>query len=317
MLRKILLFLLIVGLLLCLGLAGFLTWGYYYVNRDLPKLSSIEDYRPPAVSRVFANDGTLTAEFYRERRYPVKLKDVPLVVRNAFLASEDANFYTHGGIDPVSIIRAFVKNVESGSMSQGGSTITQQVVKNLLLTPEKKLMRKLKEALLSWQIEKRFSKDEIFEMYLNQIFFGNFAYGIKAAGKLYFGKELKDLTISEATMLAGLPKAPSKFSPFLNPTRARRRQKYVLGQMVKAGFITEQQAKEARDRAVIYTRQADVDAERVKTQDQILKDLKAKREALRVIYEKDKENRGTTVFTDDGTRDVVTSIRERLRKSGR
>lgn len=253
MLKKLLL----VGFVLCLLLgmagAGFLTWGYFYITRDLPQLSTVEDYRPPIVSTMYAADGTPVAEFFTERRYPSKITEVPLYVRNAFLAAEDASFYSHAGIDPVSIVRAMVKNLRAGAATQGGSTITQQVVKNLLLTPEKKITRKIKEALLSYQLEKRFSKDEIFELYLNQIFFGNTAYGIKAAARVYFQKSLDQLTLAEGAMLAGLPKAPSKYSPLSNMSRAKRRQKYVLDQMVKAGFVTAEAAEAAsREKIRVY-----------------------------------------------------------------
>jgi penicillin-binding protein 1A len=247
MIKKILLTILVTGLgLACVG-GLFAVWGYYYLVRDLPKLSRIEDYKPPAVTRVLARDGSLLAEFYSERRYPVKFADVPEVVRKAFLAAEDASFYSHHGIDPVSILRAVVKNMQSGAVKQGASTITQQVVKNLLLSSEQSFVRKGKEAILSYRLERRFSKDEIFEIYLNQIFFGNTAYGIKAAGRIYFHKELPEITLGEAAMLAGLPKAPSEYSPVKNLKKARQRQAQILHQMVEAGFITEQQRRDAMD----------------------------------------------------------------------
>ena len=245
MLRRILLtFLTIVLALSCVG-ALFGMWGYYYLVRDLPKLSRIEDYKPPAVTRVLASDGSIIAEFFSEKRYPVKMQDVPDIIRKAFLAAEDASFYSHHGIDPISILRAAVKNMQSGNVKQGASTITQQVVKNLLLTSEKSLIRKAKEAILSYRLERRFSKDEIFEIYLNQIFFGNSAYGIKAAGRIYFHKELPDITLAEAALLAGLPKGPSSYSPIKNPKKAKQRQAQILTQMVKANFITEAQREEA------------------------------------------------------------------------
>ena len=238
MIRKLVLFIFTTGFSLGLVACIFATWGYFYLTRDLPRLSRIEDYQPPAVTRVLARDGTLMAEFFSERRYPVKLNEVPDRVRKAFLAAEDASFYSHHGIDPVSIARAVVKNLQSGKSKQGASTITQQVVKNLLLTPEKSLVRKGKEAILSYRLERRFSKDEIFEIYLNQIFFGNGAYGIKAASRVYFHKEMSELTVGEAAMLAGLPKAPSSYSPLRNPEKAKQRQHQVLLQMVEAGFIS-------------------------------------------------------------------------------
>ena len=253
MLKKILLILLLLVLFGTCVVAGGATWAYLYFTRDLPNIASVDDYNPPAVSSIYSNDGTLVAEFYEEKRYPVKLTEVPILVRQAFLAAEDANFYNHQGIDPISILRAVVKNFMAGSTKQGASTITQQVVKNLLLTPERNLQRKVKEAILSYRIEKRLSKDEILEIYLNQIFLGNNAYGIKAAAKAYFRKELSEITLGEAAMIAGLPQAPSRYSPFLHFDKAKRRQKYVLGQMVRAGFITPQQAEDAeRERIKVY-----------------------------------------------------------------
>lgn len=229
--------------LLVLGAAGF--WGWNYVTRDLPNFNSVEDYRPQAVSAVLAANNSEVAEFFDERRYPVKLSEVPLHVRNAFLAAEDANFYSHPGIDPMSIVRALVKNFRAGSASQGGSTITQQVVKNLLLSPEKKILRKIKEAILSYRLEKRLSKDDILEIYLNQIFFGNKAYGIKAAARAYYKKEVGQLSIAEAAMLAALPKAPSSYSPLSHFAKAKGRQEYVLDQMQRVGFITAAEHKAA------------------------------------------------------------------------
>ena len=228
--------------------AGIIAGVYIYrsVTRDLPDFRTIEQYRPPAVTSVYADDGSLIAEFFRERRYPVSLAEIPVFVRQAFLASEDAQFYSHPGVDLVSIARAAVINFQSGKSKQGASTITQQVVKNLLLSPEKRLRRKVKEAILSYRLEKRLSKDDILEIYLNQIFFGNDSYGIKAAAKTYFHKEdLASLTIGEAALLAGLPKAPSRYSPHTQPRRARDRRQYVLGQMLKNGFITREQFIEA------------------------------------------------------------------------
>jgi len=245
MFRKLFYLFCIAAFCIALVAALFGTWGYFYLTRDLPRLARIEDYTPAAVSRVLARDGTLIAEFYSERRYPAKLQEVPDIVRKAFLAAEDASFYSHHGVDPVSILRAVVKNMQSGNAKQGASTITQQVVKNLLLTPEKSFVRKGKEAILSYRLERRFSKDEIFEIYLNQIFFGNTAYGIKAAARIYFHKELSELTLAEAAILAGLPKAPSNYSPLRNPKLSRQRQQQVLTQMVEAHFITSEQKEKA------------------------------------------------------------------------
>lgn len=253
LLRAIILGSLIIGMLLIIAGGVFLFWGYHYITRDLPDLESVKSYNPSAVTSLHAADGTLIAEFFEERRYPVPLAEIPPMVRNAFLAAEDVNFYSHPGIDPVGIFRALIKNLRAGEARQGGSTITQQVVKNLLLTPERSLERKAKEAVLSWLLEKRLSKDEILELYLNMIFFGNTAYGIKAAAHVYFHKELAELTVAEAAMLAGLPKAPSYYSPHAHPERAKKRQRYVLQQMAKAGFISEDEGRgAARSELQVY-----------------------------------------------------------------
>ena len=235
-------------LLAILGGAFVAVWGYFYITRDLPRLDRVEDYRPPAVSQVYDRNGELIGEFFDpdNRRYPVSIEKVPEHVRNAFVAAEDATFYSHPGIDVVSILRAAVKNIQSGSARQGGSTITQQVVKNLLLSSQKKLTRKLKEAILSYRLEQRLTKEEILQIYLNQIFFGNRSYGIQAAAQAYFHKSVEDLSIAEGAILAGLPKAPSRYSPLSNRTEAIRRQHYVLGQMVEAGFITASEEKAAK-----------------------------------------------------------------------
>jgi len=258
MIKKLLLTFLFLSLALSVIGAGFLVWGYHYITRDLPRLSGIEDYAPPAVSKVYANDETtLIAEFYQQRRYPVKIDDIPEMVKNAFLAAEDASFYKHPGIDLMGILRAFVRNLQEGAVTQGGSTITQQVVKNLLLTPEKKYERKIKEAILAYRLEQNFSKDEILEIYFNQIFFGAGAYGLKSAARTYYRKELSELTLAEAALLAGLPQAPSRYSPTHHLPRAQRRQRYVLNQMVRANFITEEEAKAAeKEKLTIFAASA-------------------------------------------------------------
>ncbi len=250
MLKKLLYFIFLLSIPVVLAGAGFAFWGYHYLTRDLPRLTRVEDYDPPGVSQLFSHDGTVIGEFYKERRYVADLDEIPLFVRNAFLAAEDATFYSHPGIDIISIFRAFVKNVQTGSTRQGGSTITQQVVKNLLLSSEKKLTRKAKEAILAYHIEQSLSKDDILQIYLNQIYFGNGAYGIKAAVRAYFHKELSEVTLGEAAMLAGLPKAPSRYSPIVHFDLAKGRQHYVLDQMVRAGFVAEAKAKEAREQEI-------------------------------------------------------------------
>ena len=178
---------------------------YFWASNDLPSFSKIADYRPPLVTTVLARDGSLIGELYRERRYLITLDQMPAFVPKAFLAIEDDEFYSHPGVDFKAIVRAALTNFQTGEKSSGGSTITQQVIKRLMLTPEKSYERKLKEMILAYRLEQQFSKDEILNLYLNQIFFGNNAYGVEAAARTYFAKNAADLTLAEAALLAGLP----------------------------------------------------------------------------------------------------------------
>ncbi|MBU8848214.1 MAG: transglycosylase domain-containing protein, partial [Desulfobacterales bacterium] len=231
------------GLLGCAGIAGL----YYYLNRDLPKINTLKDYNPATVTSVFSDDGRKIGEFYEERRIVIPLSEMPENLINAFVAAEDSRFREHPGIDIISIFRAFLKNFKAGTIVQGGSTITQQVTKSFLLTPERTYKRKIKEAILAYRIEKKFTKDEILYLYLNQIYLGHGAYGVEAASENYFGKHTKDLNIAECSMLAGLPQAPSRYSPFRFPDRAKQRQVYVLNRMKEDGLITNLDVTEAID----------------------------------------------------------------------
>jgi penicillin-binding protein 1A len=213
--------------------------------RDLPPVASLDGVRLPAVAVVFAADGTPLAEFFSDRRYLLDPDDIPPLLRNAFLAAEDDGFYDHGGADLIGVARAFVRNLSAGRAIQGGSTITQQVVKTMLLTPERSYQRKLRELLLAVRLENVLSKDEILALYLNEIYFGGGAYGVAAASRLYFGKRVEDLKLEEAAMLAGIPKAPSRHNPFTNWPAARRRQRYVLRRMHSEGFISHAQYRRA------------------------------------------------------------------------
>ena len=223
---------------------------FYYFSRGLPRISSLKDYHPSIVTTVFADDSRKIAEFYKERRIVKPLEDIPLQLQQAFIAAEDNRFYKHQGIDIFSIVRAFIKNLEAGSIVQGGSTITQQVTKSFLLTPERSYKRKIKEAILAYQIDQDFSKDEILYLYLNQIYLGHGAYGVQAASENYFGKSVEHLNLAECAMLAGLPQAPSRYSPFHYPERAKQRQIYVLNRMVAEGYITDVEASEAINTAL-------------------------------------------------------------------
>lgn len=233
--------------LMMLGLLALLAAvaGYQYISQDLPKINSLMDYRPPIITTVYAEDGRKIAEFFKERRVVIPLSEVPPLLVNAFVAAEDSRFFQHQGIDPFSILRAALKNLEAGTIKQGGSTITQQVTRSFLLTPERSYIRKIKEIILSYRIEKAFTKEEILFLYLNQIYLGHGAYGVQAAAENYFGKSVKALSLAECAVLAGLPQAPTRYSPFRHPEQARARQVYVLNRMVEEGFITRDLADEA------------------------------------------------------------------------
>jgi len=221
----------------------------------LPSLEVLTDYRPKIPLRVYTADGYLIGEFGEERRAVVAINDVPPLMKQAILAAEDGNFYQHGGIDFLGILRAAGANVLSGGRRQGASTITQQVARNFFLTSERTYTRKLYEALLSFKIENNLSKDQIFELYINQVFLGQRAYGFAAAAQIYFGKSLKDISIAEAAMLAGLPKGPSIYNPVVNPTRARQRQQYVLRRMLELRHIDAAQYEAALKEPLVIKRE--------------------------------------------------------------
>jgi len=220
---------------------------YLHLAAGLPRIDSLGDYRPPIISNVYADDGRKIGEFYTERRIVVGLDQIPRRLQQAFVAAEDSRFHQHGGIDLTSIVRAFFKNLKAGTIVQGGSTITQQVTKSFLLTPERSYSRKIKEVILAYRIDRVFSKDEILYLYLNQIYLGHGAYGVAAAAENYFDKRVADLNLAECAMLAGLPQAPSRYSPFSNPEGARQRQHYVLNRMVEEGMISFAEAEAAAE----------------------------------------------------------------------
>src|SRR3954468_19258093 len=249
-----------VGLLLGLGLfllgSSLAVWGYRAFESDLPQnLSVVTDYRPIRASQIFSADGELIGEFFVERRVLIPLEQIPDFVRKAFVAAEDGRFYHHGGIDYLGILRAGITNLRAGHVVQGGSTITQQVSKLLIIGQEKSLARKVREALLAFRIEKRLSKDQILAIYLNHVYLGHGAYGIAAASSAYFGKSVADLTVAEAAMLAAMPKAPGNVTPLRDFGRAQGRQRYVLDSMVELKFLTPAAADAARkEPLVIVTR---------------------------------------------------------------
>jgi penicillin-binding protein 1A len=235
-------------ILFFLIIPGILAVGTYtYFSYDLPRLTSVEDYTPKTVTQVFSENGEIIAEFFVEKRYIIPIEEMPATLIRAFISSEDARFFEHQGIDLLSISRALIKNIKSMDIVQGGSTITQQITKSLLLSPEKSYTRKIKEAILARRIENSLSKRDILSIYLNQIYLGHRSYGVEAAALTYFGKHASELNLAESALLAGLPKAPSAYSPIRHPLKAQKRQRYVLQRMLQRGYITKGQAKEAAD----------------------------------------------------------------------
>ncbi len=222
-----------------------------FLVAKLPKVDRLADYRPPVVSQVFGDDGRLVGEFFLERRIIVPVNKMPRKLIQAFVAAEDASFYSHKGIDYFGIVRAALKNIASMKKKEGASTITQQVTKTMLLTPEKKISRKIKEAILAKRLEEKLTKDEILYLYLNQIYLGAGAYGVQAAAETYFGKGVDQINLAEMAMLAGLPKAPNAYSPVKHLEKAKERQNYVLERMVKEGFVTQAEADHARRTALV------------------------------------------------------------------
>ncbi len=239
---KTLLYITGAGLLLSLVAGG---GTYYYLTKDLPSLNAIYEYRPNLITKVYARDGQVIGEFYIERRIVVSLSRMPRHLIDAFIAAEDAHFYKHEGVDYLSIMRALYKNIHAGKIVQGGSTITQQVARSFFLTPERKISRKIREAVLAYRIEKSLSKEDILYLYMNQIYLGNGAYGVQAAAETYFGKNVEGLTLAEAALLAALPKAPSRYSPYTNPELAKGRQEFVLTRMLEEGLISREEADTA------------------------------------------------------------------------
>lgn len=225
--------------------AGFIGAGfiYFHFSKDLPDVRELKDYQPSTITQIFSDNDEKIAEFYIEKRIIVTLENIPLALKQATLAVEDSNFYYHFGIDPKAIFRAFITNMKAGRVVEGGSTITQQLTKTMFLSRERTLPRKIKEAILAVRLELVFSKDEILEMYLNQIYYGHGTYGVEAAARTYFGKGVKELTMAECALISSLPKAPNNYSPYRNPKRARKRRNHVIRRMADVSFITVEQAK--------------------------------------------------------------------------
>lgn len=244
------------GALLVIGCASLYIL-FRSVSANLPHIITVKDYEPLLVSQVFDRNEKKVGEFFLERRTLIPYEKIPKNLVNAFLAAEDDQFFHHGGLNYQAILRAFIANMRAGHTVQGGSTITQQVAKTFFLTDEKKLLRKLREALLAFELEKNLSKEDILYLYLNQIYFGNSAYGIENAAQTYFRKPTGQLSLGEMAMLAGLPKAPTENSPVVNPVRAKERQVYVLKRMAEVGFIPKEEAETAiKQQIKVYVRES-------------------------------------------------------------
>ncbi|GBU15038.1 penicillin-binding protein 1A [Polaromonas sp.] len=241
------------GALVLAGIASlvlFLAVALAVAYPNLPDISDLSDYRPKLPLRVYSAEGVVIGEFGEEQRNLTPIQDIPQIMKDAVLAVEDARFFSHGGVDYLGVVRAGLANI-GRAKSQGASTITMQVARNAYLSAEKSYTRKIYEILLTFKLEHLLTKDQILEIYMNQIFLGNRAYGFSAASETYFGTPLKDITTAQAAMLAGLPKAPSTYNPIANPAKARARQRYIIERMEHNGFITAEQAKEAKEEELV------------------------------------------------------------------
>jgi len=219
--------------------AGVVAGAFFAFTRDLPQIRSLESFKPASVTRIYSSDRVLLDELFVEKRDPVPLETIPEYLKKALVATEDRNFYTHIGVDLKGIARAIVKDVMAGEFVEGASTITQQLAKTLFLTPKKTVKRKIKEAILAFQLERRYTKDEILRLYLNQVYFGSGAYGVQSAAQIFFEKPVADLGLAECALIVAMLKAPSRYSPLVNPDLAIKRRNIVLKQMRKTGIISE------------------------------------------------------------------------------
>lgn len=265
---------------MCAGVAV-----YSYVSYNLPHIYSLDDYKPPLVTEVYSSTGELIGEFFTERRYFVNLSSVSPIFIKALIAAEDAQFFEHTGLNYWSIVRAALKNLVSMEIKQGGSTITQQITKSLLLTPEKSFARKLKEAILAKRIETSLSKTDILLLYMNQIYFGHGAYGVEAAARTYFGKSAIQLNLAEASLLAGLPKAPSYYSPFRYLERAKQRQSYVLERMQEQRYITAAERAEAEKAPLSLKQQENINIRQTPYFTEYIRQIIEKKYGSKGLYE--------------------------------
>ncbi|MCP4695006.1 MAG: hypothetical protein GY859_43670, partial [Desulfobacterales bacterium] len=221
--------------------AGAAVGAFFALTHDLPQIRELQTFKPSAVTRIYSVDNHLLAELFQEKRDPVPLDAIPDYLKQALVATEDRKFYNHGGVDVKGVMRALIKDIMAGKYVEGASTITQQLAKTLFLSPKKTITRKIREAFLAFQLERRYTKNEILAFYLNQIYLGSGAYGVSAAAKTFFGKELSELDLSECALIAAMPKAPSRFSPLVNPKLAIQRRNIVLRQMRLTDIISRDQ----------------------------------------------------------------------------
>jgi len=243
------------SLILLTGLIGLLsgaTAGVFFAfTRDLPQIRELENFEPSAATRIFSADQVLLAELFLEKRTPVSIDQIPMDLKTALIVTEDRQFYTHSGIDLKGILRAVIKDIMAGQFVEGASTITQQLAKTLFLSQEKTIIRKIKEAILALQLERRYTKDELLALYLNQIYFGSGAYGVESAAQLFFGKPASQMDLAQCALIAGLPKAPSRYTPLVNPDLAEKRRNLVLRLMLNQGLITDAQYQLATSQPVL------------------------------------------------------------------
>lgn len=232
-------------------ICGIAMGSIFAMARDLPQIRALEDFSPSAITRIYSADHVLLAELYKKKRDPVPLSKIPDKLQQALIATEDRQFYEHSGVDLKGVLRAIVRDIMAGEFVEGASTLTQQLAKTLFLTPDKTLERKFKEAFLAFQLERRYTKDEILELYLNQVYFGSGAYGVEAAAQKYFGKPVSQLNMAECALIAAMPKAPSKYSPLVNPELAIKRRDIVLHQMLEVGVISREEYETARNRPFV------------------------------------------------------------------
>ena len=293
------------GLFLCgvllAGMALALAWP------NLPDLNAMTDYRPRVPLRVYTADKVLIGEFGEERRNVLRFNEIPDVMKSAVLAAEDDRFYQHGGIDWTGVVRAGLTNLINMSKTQGASTITMQVARNFYLSSEKTYSRKFYELLLTFKIESELTKDQILELYMNQIYLGHRAYGFAAASRTYFGKPLSEVTPAEAAMLAGIPKAPSRFNPISNRPRAELRQRYVLGRMQSLGYLTEPEYKQAMAQQIVMKSAEGTPAGGYAIHGEYVAELA--RQLLFNVYQDNVYSRGINIYTTVQSKDQEAAYR--------